>query len=90
MRSLRQIVLQVLALHTRRHASSIHLRDELAEDLDMTPLELVLVALEVEGLMGVDIDVSGLDEARTVGEALSFFEKEVALARRSYVVDAVA
>jgi hypothetical protein len=90
MRSLRQIVLQVLAIHTRRPPSSIHLGDELAEDLDMTPLELVLVALEIEGITGVDIDVSGLDEARTVGEAVSFFEREVPHARHGYVIDAVA
>jgi hypothetical protein len=90
MRSLRHIVLQVLALHTRRHASSIHPWQELAGDLDMTPLELVLVALEIEGIEDVDIEIAGLDQARTVGDVLAFFEREVARARRMSIVDDVA
>jgi hypothetical protein len=90
MRSLRHVLLQVLALHTHRHISSLHPWQELDGDLDMTPLEIVLVALEIEGIEDVDIDVSGLGEVRTVGEALAFFEREVARARRARVVDDVA
>jgi hypothetical protein len=90
MRSLRHIVLQVLALHTRRHASTIHPWQELAGDLDLTPLELVLVALEIEGIEDVDIEIAGLEQARTVEDVLSFFEKEVARARRESIVDDVA
>jgi hypothetical protein len=90
MRSLRHIVLQVLALHTRRHASSLHPWQDLDGDLDMTPLEVVLVAMEIEGIEDVDIDVTGLDEVKTVGEALAFFEREVPRARQARIVDDVA
>jgi hypothetical protein len=90
MRSLRHIVLQVLALHTRRHASSILSWHDLEDDLGMTPLELVLVALEIEGIENVDIDVTGLDTLRTVADATAFFEREVPRARRATVMDDVA
>jgi hypothetical protein len=90
MRSLCHIVYQVIALHTRRRASSLHPWHELEGDLDMTPLEVVLVALEIEGIEDVDLDVTGLDEIRTVGEAVAFFEREVARARRERLVDDVA
>jgi hypothetical protein len=90
MRSLRHIVVQVLALHTRRHASAIFPWQELEGDLDMTPLEVVLVALEIEDIEDVDLDVTGLDDVRTVGEAIAFFEREVPRARQARIVDDVA
>jgi hypothetical protein len=90
MRSLRHIVRQVIAIHTRRAASGVRPWQELETDLDLTPLELVLVALEVEGILDVDLDVGGLDEARTVGDVIAFFEREVPRARRARLVDDVA
>jgi len=90
MRSLRHVVLQVLALHSRRHASSIHPWHHLEADLDMTPLEVVLVALEVEGIEDVDLDVAGLDCVRTVAEMIAFFEREVRRARSERIALDVA
>ena len=48
------------------------------------------MALEVEGIEGVDLDLTGLDEVKTVGDALAFFEREVPRARLARLVDDVA
>ena len=81
MKSPRGAVLNVVAHHTGRPVSTIHPWQELERDLEMTPLELVLVALEVEDIEAVELDVSTLDRARTVGELVTFFTREVARAR---------
>jgi hypothetical protein len=89
MRALHGVVVQVLAHHSGRAKSSIHPWQNLERDLDMTPLEVVLVVLEIEGLEDVDIQVEGLEEVTTVGELSSFVKREVArekLARRSLEV----
>jgi hypothetical protein len=64
MKSIRRCVRDALALHLDRPASSIHPWDRLDEDLDVTPLELVLVALDVEELAGVPIPID--DDIATV------------------------
>jgi hypothetical protein len=87
MRPLRHVALQVLALHTRRHASSLRPWQDLAGELGVTPLRLVLVALEIEGIYEVDLDLTGLDRQRTVGDLLTFLERRVHEAR---VIDDVA
>jgi hypothetical protein len=69
---------------------TIHPWHELERDLDMTPLEVVLLALEVEGIEEVDIDLTGLEIVRTVGELSAFLARQVARARRSRVNDEVA
>ena len=81
MRSTRSIVLHVLAHHAGRPMSTIHRWQTLEGDLDMTPLELVLVALEIEGILDIDLDVDGLDRVRTVGDLATFFTREVARSR---------
>jgi hypothetical protein len=73
----------VLAHRLGRPASTIHPWHQLERDLDMTPLELVLVALEMEGIEDVDIDVRGLDRVRTVDDLSTFFIREVARARHA-------
>lgn len=89
MRALQGVVVQVLAHHSGRPKSSIHPWQNLERDLDMTPLEVVLVVLEIEGLEDVDIEVEGLEEVTTVGELSSFVKRGVArgkLARRNLEV----
>jgi hypothetical protein len=90
MKSVRSVVLQVLAHHLGRPSEKIHLWHDLERDLDMTPLELVLVALDIEGIEDVDLDVVGLEHARTVGELATFFTREVEHARRGRVALDVA
>jgi hypothetical protein len=80
MKSLRSVVLRVLSHHSGHPVDAIHPWQELEHDLDMTPLEIVLVALEIEGIEDTDLDVSGLARVRTVGELLTFFARETARA----------
>jgi hypothetical protein len=89
-KSLRSIVNQVLAYHVGQPGGTIQPWQELARDLDMTPLEVVLLALEIEGIEGVDIDLTGLELVRTVGELSTFLGREIARARRSVIDDEVA
>ncbi len=81
MQSPRGTVLSVLARHSGRPATTIHPWQELERDLEMTPLELVLVAVEVETIEDACIDVSGLERVTTVGELVGFFTREIARAR---------
>jgi hypothetical protein len=71
-------VLHVLAHHVGRPVSTIHPSQDLERDLEMTPLEVVLVALEIEGIEDVDIDITGLETVRTVRDLSTFFAREVA------------
>jgi hypothetical protein len=80
MRSLRSVVLRVLAHHSGHPVDAIHPWQELEHDLDMTPLEIVLVALEVEGIVDADLDVTDLARVRSVGDLLTFFARETARA----------
>ena len=84
MRSTHSIV-PVLALRLGRPASTIHPRHDLARDLGMTPLDAVLVALDVEEAEDVDIDVEGLLDVRTVDELSTFLTDEVARAHGAQV-----
>jgi len=73
----------VLAHHLGRPSSTIHPWQDLERDLEMTPLEVVLVALEIEAAedVDIDIDIAGLDGVRTVRDLSTFFAREVARAR---------
>ena len=81
MKSLRSVVLRVLAHHSGHPIDTIHPWQELEHDLDMTPLEIVLVVLEIEGIVDADLDVTELAHVRTVGELMTFFTRETARAR---------
>jgi acyl carrier protein len=74
--------IQVIAHRTGCDVAQIHPWQRLEEDLDMTPLELVLVALEIEDIEGVEIDVSGMENVRRVGDLCRFFERRLHAARR--------
>jgi hypothetical protein len=68
MKSLRSSVLQVLARHLGRPKSTIHPWLDLEDDLDMSGLDVILVALEVGGTEGIEVDVTGLELVHTVAE----------------------
>jgi hypothetical protein len=88
MSSLRFVVRELLARHLDREASTIHAGDQIERDLDLTPLELVMVAVELEelealgGTPGVELGVEGLAAVRTVGELYAYFRRAVGRARR--------
>jgi acyl carrier protein len=78
MKSLRSSVLQVLARHIGRPKSTIHPWLDLEDDLDMSSLDVILVALEVGATEGVEVDVTGLELVHTVAELSTFLTDEVA------------
>ena len=74
-------LVHVLAERLRRPVSTIHPWQDLVVDLDATPLDLVLVTLEVESAEDATIDVEGLGDLRTVGDLSTFVRHQVARAR---------
>ena len=80
MSTLRNVVHRVLAHHAGLPKSAIHPWQDLERDLDMTRLEVVLVAHEIDGIEDVDLDLVALERVRTVGELSSFITREVARA----------
>jgi acyl carrier protein len=74
-------LVHVLAERLQRPVSTIHPWQDLVVDLDATPLDLVLVALDIENAEDAVIDVEGLEDLRTVGDLSTFVGHEVARAR---------
>jgi acyl carrier protein len=70
---MRAIVLETIARHLG--CSPVGLREDLhlERDLELTPLELVLIACELEEACGRQIPVEGLEDVETVGELTAFF-----------------
>ncbi len=75
MRTIDQVVRRVLAHHTGRDVATIRPWQQLEEDLDLTPLEIVLVALEIEDALEVEIQAEELAGIATVGELASFVSR---------------
>jgi hypothetical protein len=79
-----RLVRNAITRHTGRPASALHRSDRLEHDLDLTPLELVLIAIEVEEAAGTDIPVEGLASVETLGHLMRFFSRALSPARRSF------
>jgi hypothetical protein len=56
----------------------------------MSPLEVALMAVEIERMEAVELDVKGLPQARTVGDLVTLFAREVDRARDARVELVVA
>jgi hypothetical protein len=82
MSSVSFVVRGLLARHLDRAPSTVHAWHSLERDLDITPLELVLVAVEIEALEGVELDVEGLSAAQTVSDLYAYFRRAMGRARR--------
>jgi hypothetical protein len=79
------VVRGVLAHHVRRNASAICPWHQLDRDLDVTPLELALVALEIEDIQAIQLPMEGLASVETVGELFAFVSSAVVQARRAHL-----
>ena len=77
------VVRESLAHHLHVEVGTIHPWDRLDADLDITPLELVLVALDIEDILGVEIPCEELCTVETVYELFAFFARALARASRS-------
>jgi acyl carrier protein len=84
------VVLDLLARHLGREVATLSPGMRLERDLDLTPLELVLLALEVEELEGVEARPEDLASTETVGELLAVFARSAANGRRQEPVSRVA
>jgi len=56
-----------LALQLGKRAEMIQPSDELERDLRLQPCDLVLIALKLEELVGVEFPVAALESVKTVG-----------------------
>src|ERR1700683_2469292 len=81
MKSLRISVPQILARHLGRPKSTIHPWLDLENDLDMTALDVILVALKVGGADGVEVDATGLELVHTVAELSAFLTEPAGKSR---------
>jgi acyl carrier protein len=66
------IVRAMLAEHLEADVAAIHLDHDLAEDLGLTPLAVVLVVLDLEDLEGVFLPFEQLVQVKTVADLARF------------------
>jgi len=78
-----QLVRRTLARYAGRSAHSLHPRLRVEADLDLTPLQLVLLAIDIEEVVGTRVPVEGLASVETVGDLMRFFRRALSPARRS-------
>jgi acyl carrier protein len=90
MKSMNRVVCGILAHRLDRDRASIHPWQNLALDLDVSPLELVQIALEVEELENVIIPTEELARVETVGELVSFLSRSVVREKQQHHYDFVA
>jgi hypothetical protein len=79
-----RFVRNTIARHTGRPASALHPCDSLEHDLDLTPLELVLIAIEIEEVAEIDIPVEGLASVETLSQLMRFFSRALSPVRRNF------
>ena len=65
-----EIVRTVIARHLQVAPATIARRTHLQRDLELDPLDLVLIALRIEGIKGVEFPIARLEGARTVADLI--------------------
>jgi acyl carrier protein len=75
-------VFALLAHHARHGQGDLHVWQHLSRDLHLTPLDLALIACELEDAEGVEVPVEDLANLHTVGELVSSLQRVVARAQR--------
>ncbi len=83
MRTDMQRIRAILARRAGCLASALHPGHRLEDDLDLGPLELALIAREIEEDVGVVIPLGGLHLVETVGELMAYFSRALSRRRRS-------
>ena len=63
-----EIVRTVIALHMRVGPATITCRSHLQRDLELDPLDLVLIALRIEDIKGIEFPIAELEGAQTVAD----------------------
>jgi acyl carrier protein len=63
-----EIVRTVIALHMQVSPATITYRSHLQRDLELDPLDLVLIALRIEDIKAVEFPIARLEGAQTVAD----------------------
>jgi acyl carrier protein len=66
--SIHSVALGALARHIRRDIGTVRTWHFLDGDLHLTPLELVIIALEIQDAAGVEVSLDELATLETVGD----------------------
>jgi len=82
MKSTNAVVRDVLARHLNRAVSEVLPEDHLERDLDMSPLDLTLVAHELEEIEEVSLPLDHLASLRTVADLRAWVSRAVAREHR--------
>jgi len=85
-----QFARRSIARYAGRPASDLGLRERLDQDLDLSPLELVLIAIDFEEAVGIAVPIEGLASVQTVADLMRFLRRAVSRARRSEARDGVS
>jgi acyl carrier protein len=64
--SIEEVVIRTIARHLRKGASDVRPEHRLSRDLDLRPLDLVLIGLHLEDLLSLTLPFDRLDSAQTV------------------------
>jgi acyl carrier protein len=78
MKDTTSLVRGVLARHTGRTRAAVRLSHHLEQDLDLSPLEVVLIAEEIEDVIEVILSVDELESAVTVRDLLTVVTRAIA------------
>jgi acyl carrier protein len=84
------IVRAVLARHASHGLRTVRAWQHLERDLDLTPLELVIICFEIEDAVDVVLPAEGLALVESVGDLVAFVALAVEQDRRCQVVHSVA
>jgi hypothetical protein len=90
MKSVSTMVREVLARRAHRDVASIGFSLHLQHDLQLRPLEVALLSLDLEEVLGVSVSCHEIASLGTVGELTSLVSAAVALSRRSRHADIIA
>lgn len=90
MNSAMRLVRKTIAHYAGRPAKDLHPALRLEADLELTPLELVLIATEIEEAAGVEVAVAELACVETVADLMRFFRRALSPARRTGAFRSVA
>jgi len=66
--SLDELVRTVVARHLQVSPTTLTARTHVHRDLELDPLDLVLIALRIEGLEGMEFPIARLERVRTIAD----------------------
>jgi hypothetical protein len=84
MKPLNVVVQQVLAHRANQEATAILPSLHLQRDLHLRPLELALVALDLEDIVHVELPYHAMASMGTVGELVSFLSSATVRSPKEY------